>query len=258
MPELEPVETAKEESTPASVLERRAKVNEAMEKHGGNRKRAAVELLYANGTLTNLIHHDPELKARWGSKKRPAYKPPRKSETPDFDKKRSERQQRDAAYEGEVRRLGNFLSELLMSDEETYLAKAVAKFNHNHFFHTLDIIAGGVSRQVVRMLRIHDRFVTRLEDVHVRLAACKPEERDDLLREEAFVTKALIGLNDSTRKTFEAQNVTNVLMTNIRLRMLGKETFNEPQKKSKPGFSEAVVYEAGPGIGTDILDADAS
>lgn len=206
---------------------------------------ACHELLIKPEALKSRIKLSPYLKSKWGHGLFEKVKEKAGAHL------KAVQENQKTAYEREVVKLGEMLKDFNLTPDEQILARTAAKFNHQFFFHSMDIVSGAVAREVIKMHRCIDKFHIRLDQVEANLLkAVGIEERERCIAEEKHVVDCICRLTENTRRTFEAQQATNVLMANIRLRLLGRNsTVQNTVKRVKPGFSAANMSNQSNGNG---------
>lgn len=244
----------------------KAKLHEALEKAHGNRSLAATYLGITSEQLMLKIRECPDLNTIWGKGRSPAA-------LTDVDTvsrgKIKQGVMISAEEDNEVAamlmkedvKLSKGLRELQLTQTEREIGGALFRFNQRHFFKSMDIIGGGVTRAHLKLQSQLDELGERLKEVraliragrsitgkHLAKSGDEPDKegmaitiyddlRASLVIEERCLMENFIQITDVMRRMFEAQSKTNQLLAGIRLKLMGKGGIDKDNmKRAKPGF----------------------
>lgn len=243
----------------------KAKIHEALERANGNRSLAATFLALTSEELKKRITSCTELKLVWGNGASPSA--PNDVDTVSRPVKNSimvsaeEDDEIAAQLMKEDVKLSKGLQELQLTQGEQEIGRALFKFNQKHFFKSMDIIGGGVTRAHLKLQTQLDEIGERLKEVRALIRAGRSitgkhlarehEETDEdglaitlyddlrssLVEEEKNLCQNFINITEVMRRMFEAQSKTNQLMAGIRLKLMGKGGLDQGMKRAKPGFT---------------------
>lgn len=242
------------------------KIHEALEKAHGNRSLAATYLGITSEQLMFKIRECVDLNTIWGKGRSPAAL----TDVDTVSRGKIKAGVLISAEEDNVVaamllkedvKLSKGLRELQLTQTEQEIGGALFRFNQKHFFKSMDIIGGGVTRAHLKLQSQLDELGARLQEVraliragrsisgkHLAKSGDEPDKegmaitiyddlRASLVLEERFLMENFIQITDVMRRMFEAQSKTNQLLAGIRLKLMGKGGLDKDNmKRAKPGF----------------------
>ena len=156
------------------TTEERQQTHNVLESNQGHRGKTAEALGISTDQLRERINGDVALRLRWGQFE-PVTPPklvdlnrdvsllPPGMEVPKSPIKSVVEIETIAAREENTKRLHAGLKSLRLTDNEVDLAVSLKNFQHDHLAATVDILGGGMTRQAIRLMKILDDLIERMD-----------------------------------------------------------------------------------------------
>lgn len=223
----------------------------AMEKAGGDRKKAAEILGIAIGSLDQRIARHEPLKVKWGGWSAPSSPPESVTLSRPIIPAIPERQLpviKDnneaiaAAMDAEDDRIRQGVQKLGLNDVELNMAMAFQSFQRRHFTTSFDLLGGGITKQFISLC-------TEIEAINKRLAGGFEEVDSDGKPVKLTPTMEAI-LREDRAKLLVIQvqmydRATKAAMTQIEVKRLRDGKDPSGKGNDKPGFAPLAVSVTG-------------
>jgi hypothetical protein len=241
-----------------------ARIDAALELHGGDRAAAATQLGISQSDLKNEIHNTRALRVRWAQSKRNEALPPDQADAMHREVMELEPvvggelvTEKDAqALAKEDRSLTKGLKSLGLNPMLVDLASSFQQFQSKHFSRSMEIMGGGLVRRYLMIEQAIDKVEAELQalmegppddcDVEQKIAwMSSMAEREKTLRQDRQV------LIELQQKAYDRVN--KAALTQAIIAQKQADASNPGKRAGKPGFGVKRATQINAAAGATVV-----